>query len=98
MKSPIIVLAPVPTATETISLSRSDGNVGDASFAITSSFDLTAPGPDLTSPPTPQPTALAIWGVGAGLAGAAALRRRKPHGRWSEENRSAISRVIAGKR
>ena len=47
----------------------------------------------------PEPTTLVIWGVGAGLAGAAALRRRKqPRGRWSEENRQAIFRVIEGKR
>ncbi|MGA2254824.1 MAG: hypothetical protein ABSG53_09195 [Thermoguttaceae bacterium] len=49
--------------------------------------------------PVPEPVSIAIWGVGAGLAGAAALRRRKqPRGRWSEENRQAIFQVIEGKR
>lgn len=49
--------------------------------------------------PTPEPTTLAIWGVGLGLAGAAALRRRKqPKGRWSEKNRQAILQVIEGNR
>jgi hypothetical protein len=47
----------------------------------------------------PEPTTLAIWGLGVGLAGAAAMRRRKQsHGRWSAENRQAIFEVIDGKR
>ena len=47
----------------------------------------------------PEPVTAVIWGVGAGLAGAAALRRRKqPRGRWSEENRQAILQIIDNKR
>jgi MYXO-CTERM domain-containing protein len=49
--------------------------------------------------PIPEPTTIAIWGVGVGLAGAAALRRRRqPGGRWSDENRQAIFHIIEGKR
>ncbi len=48
--------------------------------------------------PVPEPVAVVIWGVGAVLAGAAALRRRKqPRGRWSEENRQAILQIIDSK-
>lgn len=48
--------------------------------------------------PVPEPTTIAIWGVGVGLAGAAALRRRKqPQGRWSKENRQQILSIIEGK-
>jgi len=51
------------------------------------------------SPAVPEPATIAIWGLGAGLAGAAALRRRKqPKGRWSEENRQAIFQVIERRR
>ncbi|MGA2035575.1 MAG: PEP-CTERM sorting domain-containing protein, partial [Thermoguttaceae bacterium] len=47
----------------------------------------------------PEPATIAIWGLGIGLAGAAALRRRKqPRRRWSEENRQAILDIIEGKR
>jgi len=47
----------------------------------------------------PEPTTLAIWGLGLGVAGAAALRRRKQRGgRWSEENRQAIFQVIGRNR
>ena len=43
----------------------------------------------------PEPTTLAIWGIGAGLVGAGAMRRRKqPRGRWSEDDRQAILQVI----
>ena len=47
----------------------------------------------------PEPTTIAIWGLGAGLVGAVALRRSKQaRGSWSKENRQAIAQVIAGKR
>lgn len=46
----------------------------------------------------PEPATIAIWGVGIGLAGAAALRRKQPRGRWSQENRQAIYAIIGGKR
>jgi hypothetical protein len=59
-----------------------------------------APGDEGQIPnPIPEPTTIAIWGVGVGLAGAAALRRRRqPGGRWSDENRQAIFHIIEGKR
>ncbi len=58
---------------------------------------LVATSPNFRSP-VPEPATLAIWGLGAGLAGAAALRRRKqPGGRWSEEDRKAIFQVIHAK-
>ena len=47
----------------------------------------------------PEPAAIAVWGIGTGLAaGAAALRRRK-HGRrkWSKENLEAVLRIVQGK-
>ncbi len=47
----------------------------------------------------PEPVTAVIWGVGAGLAGAAALRRRKqPRGRWSVVNRQAILQIFDNKR
>lgn len=61
------------------------------SFTLSSSGDVSA---------IPEPASLAIWGLaGLGLAGVAALRRRK-HSRtgWSEENRQAIFAIIDGKR
>jgi hypothetical protein len=50
-------------------------------------------------PHAPEPATIVIWGVGLGLAGAAALRRRKqPRGGWSDENRQAIFHIIEGRR
>jgi hypothetical protein len=44
---------------------------------------------------TPEPTSMIVWGVGAGLAGAAAVRRGdRRRGRWSKQNRQAILNVI----
>lgn len=51
-------------------------------------------------PGVPEPTSLAIWGLGSiGVGAAAAIRRRKaPRSSWSEQSRSAIYHVIEGKR
>jgi len=53
-----------------------------------------------TEQAVPEPTSVAVWGLGVGLAGAAALRRRKRRvaGGWSAENRQAILEVIQGRR
>jgi hypothetical protein len=53
---------------------------------------------DFLGQPVPEPATIAIWGLGIGLAGAAALRRKQPRGRWSQENRQAIYAIIGGKR
>jgi hypothetical protein len=47
------------------------------------------------SPATPEPTSMIVWGVGAGLAGAAAARRgTRRRGKWTKQNRQAILAVI----
>jgi hypothetical protein len=43
--------------------------------------------------PVPEPATLMIWSVlGAGAAGASALRRRR--GRWNDANRKAIYGIV----
>jgi len=46
---------------------------------------------------TPEPASVLTWGLLAGAAGAAALRRRQRAGRWSKKNRAAILEVISQK-
>ena len=72
------------------------GTLNSVTFQITSDPVQPAGGDDPPDPPpVPEPTTLAIWGLGLGLAGAASLRRRNQgKGRWSEESRRAIFRVI----
>ena len=86
------------TATDVSAIELTNGVGGSAAQ---DQVILTAPNiiPNGSSDSVPEPVTLAIWGVGAGLAGAAALRRRKqPRGRWSQESRQAIFHVIEGKR
>jgi hypothetical protein len=73
-----------------------DGNGGGAQDQVVLVDDYTPAGGTSS---VPEPISIVVWGVGAGLAGAAALRRRKqPRGRWSPEDRQAIFQVIEGKR
>lgn len=46
-------------------------------------------------PTAPEPTGIIVWGIGAGVAGAAAVRRRgQRRTRWTKQNRQAILAVI----
>jgi len=52
-------------------------------------------GPDAgTLVTTPEPSSILTWGLLAGAAGVAALRRGRATGRWSKENRAAIPEAI----
>ncbi len=56
-----------------------------------------APIPPQDSQPAPEPATLAIWGLGAALAGTAATRRNQPRRRWSAKNAQAIQELIESK-
>ena len=48
-------------------------------------------------PGIPEPASLIIWSVAGGLGAAGLGLRKRPRGRWSDENRQAIMDVVKGR-